>query len=260
MADSKTSQDLSIVKLASPVSILMPICDERDVIEHVIQEWHHDVIQYLPPGSEMVFDDCSADGTYELLLEMQKKYPYIVVYRSKKEGFFKSAQRLYTLAKCPLVFFTDSDGQYVPREFWKIAANIHAYDICHGMKATRKDPFYRVAASGAFNMIFRVLFFSKLRDVNSAFRLMHKSLSDEIAPKVKHMKTLFNAELLIRAELAGYRVYATDVEHRERMIGKSRGLPLKGFLRECMAAYRGLNKLREEFRATGQAVPSRSTN
>lgn len=233
-------------KLELPVSVLMPVCNEADVIRHVIDEWHQEVFQYLAPGSELILDDCSSDGTEKILLQLSKTYHYIRINFSKKEGFFKAAKRLYSMARNPLVFFTDSDGQYVASEFWKIAKHINRYDIVHGVKTNRKDPIYRVLASEVFNQLFRLAFRSKNRDVNSAFRLMKKEVVDQILPSIVQMPTLLNAELLIRAEQSRYSIKNVEVMHRERQVGKSRGLPLSNFVKESLLALRGIVNLRRE--------------
>ena len=132
-------------RLKQPVSILMPVYNEVDVIEDVVEEWVRDVIRHLPKGSEMIFDEGgSTDGTREILHRLTGKYRFIrVILNQKKEGFAAAARRLYQEAKCPLIFFTDSDGQYVAADFWKVARHIHAYDVVHGAKLGRKDPWPR---------------------------------------------------------------------------------------------------------------------
>jgi len=41
-----------------------------------------------------------------------------------KKGFEKASMDALKAAKTPLVFFTDSDGQYHPPDFWKLYRNI----------------------------------------------------------------------------------------------------------------------------------------
>ncbi len=228
----------------------MPVCNEADIIEDVLEEWIHEVFNYLPEGSELVLDDASNDGTEEILQHLAQKYPFIYVYhQDKKDGFFRAALRLYRAAKCPLIFFTDSDGQYVPREFWKLAPFIEDYDLVHGAKLARKDAIHRVFASFCFNQISKLLFGTSYPDINSAYRLMHRHVIDNLLDKVRHMPTLLNAELLLRCYMEGYKIKALGVAHRSRKYGVSRGLPLKTFALESYRAYQGLFKIRYEYRS-----------
>ena len=234
------------VKLAQPVSIPMPVCNEADVIEDVIDEWIREVIVHLPAGSELVFDDCSNDGTERILERLASAHLFIRVNFAPRDGFFNSAMRLYRLARCPLVFFTDSDGQYVPAEFWSIAGHIADYDMVHGAKVARKDPFYRIKASSIYNTLTRWLFASGCSDVNSAFRLIRRPLLNSVLDQIHHLRMLPNSEIYIRAERQGFRIKNVPVAHRDRKYGKSRSLPLKAFARECWMAFRGILALRRE--------------
>jgi glycosyltransferase involved in cell wall biosynthesis len=204
------------------------------------------VIRFLPEGSEMVLDDCSTDGTEHRLVELVKTYPVLRLNFSKRDGFFKSAMRLYGLAQCPLVFFTDSDGQYVPREFWRIAAHIDNYDMVHGAKQNRKDPFYRITASAVFNALMRRWFKSKCVDVNSAFRLIKRPLLNSVLGDIKYLRMLPNTEMYLRAEAKGFKIKNVMVPHRPRKYAKSRSLPFKRFGFECYSAFCGALKLRQE--------------
>ena len=236
--------------LPAPVSILMPVCNEVEVLEDVLEEWVTDVIQHLPPGSELIIAEAaSIDGTREILGRLCQKYAFMrVIYRDTKEGFAAAARLLYAEATCPLVFFTDSDGQYVPSEFWKLAPFVGEFSIVHGAKIGRQDPFFRKVASAVFNRIARVMFDVHYSDINSAFRIMKTDMVKELLPELKCMPTLINAELLLRAEMDNHSIKQVHVIHRRGRKGVSRGLPPKHFLKESLAAYRGLLLLKSEYK------------
>jgi glycosyltransferase involved in cell wall biosynthesis len=233
-------------KLQEPVSILMPVCNEVDVIDEVINEWCEQVIRFLPEGSELVLDDCSNDGTEKRLQALMQQHPFIRVNFSKRDGFFNSAMRLYRLSRCPLVFFTDSDGQYVPSEFWKIAVDIGHYDMVHGAKVNRKDPLFRIQASFVFNQLIRRWFKSSCLDVNSAFRLIRRAVLTAVLNEIHCLSMLPNAELYLRAEAKGFKIKNVPVRHRVRKFAKSRSLPFKTFGQECWRAFCGAYALRKE--------------
>lgn len=253
-SSTSTTEAIAFKTIAEPVSVLMPVCNEWDIIEDVIREWHQAVFQYLPAGSELVFDDCSTDGTRETIYRLQKEFNYIRVNESTKDGFFKSCIRLYKLAKCPLVFFTDSDGQYVPEEFWKIASEISKYDMVHGAKENRHDPMYRIYSSKVFNFICRIIFGIPSRDINSAFRLVRKKLIDDVVPEIQLLTMLPNTELYVRAIHKGYRIKNIGIGHRERKYGVSRSLPLKVYAKECWRAFKGVVKLRKQLASNKKAA------
>lgn len=241
--------------LREPVSIVMPVSNEANIITEVVDEWRRDVLAYLPEGSELVFDDCSSDGTEDILRELSELDRRIRVNFSERDGFFKAAMRLYRLARCPLIFFTDSDGQYVPAEFWKVAQNIASHDMVHGYKSRRKDKLYRKGASLIFNLLVHALFGSKNKDVNSAFRLIRRPMLEQLLDQIHCLQMMPNAEMYIRAEWQGFRIKNVPVRHRIRKHGKSRSLPLRAFSRECLVAYRGLRALRQELLAVPKPAP-----
>jgi hypothetical protein len=146
------------------------------------------------------------------------------------------------------VFFTDSDGQYVASEFWKLAPYAREFSIVHGAKIGRQDAFGRKAASLVFNRIARFVFDVHLSDINSAFRLVKREVARELVVTARCMPTLLNAELLLRAEMNNYAIKQVRVKHRRRKFGTSRGLPVHEFLAESVKAYRGLLDLKSEFK------------
>lgn len=231
-----------------PVSILLPVCNEIDVIEEVLEEWVHDVGQHLPAGSEMLLDDASSDGTWGVLQRFAATYPWIRVYhQEQRDGFFNAAMRLYNASSCPLVFFSDTDGQYVPMDFWQSVPFIGNVDIVHSYKKVRRDAVYRVAASWVFTFISRCLFHHPYHDVNCVHGLMRRSAIMQIVPRIRHTPTLLHAEMLLRAYMEGCRIKELPIRHQPRRAGGSKGLPFRTFAVECWRAYRGLWSLRREY-------------
>jgi glycosyltransferase involved in cell wall biosynthesis len=229
----------------------MPVCNEADVIESTITEWADDVFAYLPKGSEFLIDEAgSTDGTREILERLCTRYDFLrVTNHPVKDGFAAAERRLYESASCPFIFVTDSDGQYIAAEFWKLAPHAVRFDLVHGAKVGRQDTFARKVASAIFNLIARFVFDVHCTDINSAFRIAKREAIAAVLPSTHCMPTLINAELLLRMELNNFSIKQVRVRHRPRRFGVSRGLPPWRFLRESYDAYRALIDLKREFRA-----------
>jgi hypothetical protein len=235
-------------KISEPVSILLPVSNEFEVIESVIAELVEVVYRYLPAGSEFIIEEAgSTDGTKELLIRLNERWPFLnITYKEKKEGFGKAAHELYKKAKCLWVFFIDSDGQCVASEFWKLAYFMENYDFITGRKKPRYDPFSRRVLSKIFNLMAKSLFKLDLHDMNFSFRLSKREAVLDCLNRCRYMSTLINAESIIIANSLGYRIHEVDVYHRPRLSGSSRGLAPSSILEESVLAFRGLFRLRQD--------------
>jgi glycosyltransferase involved in cell wall biosynthesis len=239
--------------IPEPVSILAPVCNEAEGIESFVVELVEVVYRYLPEGSEILIEEGgSTDGTKDILRELNERMPFLQIgYSPNKEGFAAAARKLFRRAKNPLVFFVDSDGQCVIPEFWKMAGYIRDCDWVISRKNIRRDPLERRVLSRTFNLIARKLFGFEYRDINYGFRLCRRDKVLRALDATKHMPTLLNAELLIRAHLAGDRIREVPVHHRPRLYGVSQGLHPSSIVRETLKAFRGLWLLSREQPAAG---------
>lgn len=231
---------------ADPVSILLPVCDEVEGIESVLAELVEVVYRRLPEGSEFLIEESgSVDGTKELLRELEKRWPFLrVAYNAKREGFAAAARALYRRARCPWVFFTDSDGQCVASEFWRLAAEAENYDFLLGVKRVRFDPFVRRVTSRVFNRLAAFICGTPDRDINFGFRLARRDAALECLSRCRDMPTLLNAEMTIFAHALGYRIAPVRVHHRPRIFGLSRGLEPGSVAGNSWKAFRGLLRIR----------------
>ncbi len=93
--------NLSVDNLGQPISILLPVCNEAEVIDDVLQDWLK-ILELLPRGSCLEFEDAnSKDGTVEKLTYYSSKYPQevIVKFRPDRDGFSRALARLLVEVK-----------------------------------------------------------------------------------------------------------------------------------------------------------------
>lgn len=239
-------------QLQEPVSILLPVCDEVEGIESVLAELVEVVYRHLPDGSEFLIEESgSKDGTRELLQELQIRWPFLNIrFQPKREGFGPAARALYARASCPWVFFTDSDGQCVGSEFWRLAEHVENHDFVLGVKRIRYDPLVRRITSRVFNRIAKTLFSVPGEDINFGFRLARREAVLRCLDHCADLPTLLNAEVSIYAHALGYRILPVRVHHRPRIFGLSRGLTPGSVPANSWKAFIGLLKIRKKIGAT----------
>jgi hypothetical protein len=233
-----------------PVSVLLPVCDEVEGIESVLAELVEVVFRHLPEGSEFLIEESgSQDGTREVLMELQERWPFLnIVYNEKREGFGPAARALYHRARCPWVFFSDSDGQCVASEFWRLAEHADHNDFLLGVKRIRYDPLIRRITSRVFNGIARAMFSVPGADINFGFRLARRQALLACLAHCRDLPTFLNAEISIYAHSLGYRIQPVEVHHRPRIFGLSRGLTPGSLPMNSWKAFLGLWRIRDKVR------------
>ena len=95
-------------------------------------------------------------------------------------------------------------------------------------------------------LIARRLFGFEYRDINYGFRVCRREQLLRSLDAAQYMPTLLNAELLIRAHIAGDRIKEIPVHHRPRLYGVSSGIHPSTIPAETFKAFKGLWSLKRE--------------
>ncbi|MBI4049946.1 MAG: glycosyltransferase family 2 protein [Candidatus Doudnabacteria bacterium] len=210
-----------------PISLILVVHQEAETLERVITDFYGKVIAKIPGSEFIICEDGSTDGTKEILTRLRGPYGLTLDMREGKRGYTRAMRDGFALAKNPVIFFSDSDGQHDPNDFWKMYPLLESADMVIGWKTDRKDVWYRLLLTRVFNFLIRVYFRSRLHDINCGFRLMKKAVVDFILQKEWRLRHCINAEFTVKAAAAGFKITETPVAHSWRAVGESRGLPVK---------------------------------
>src|SRR6516164_118525 len=99
------------------VSVLLPVHNEVRSLEAVVSEW--DLALRNIRDLEHIFvvcEDGSADGTKELIMRLETRFPMINNSVSLRRGYGQAVRDGIALAKTEYVLCIDSDGQIGPDE------------------------------------------------------------------------------------------------------------------------------------------------
>ncbi len=238
-----------------PVSALILVYNEAEVIEGVARDIHREVVAKIPRSELVIAEDGSTDGTKEVLGRIVPEMPGArLVQGETRKGYTRAYKDALKACRNELIFFSDSSGKHDPKDFWKLAQKIDEYDMVIGCKAERRDPFYRVLMSRVFNFLVSRYFGFPFRDINSGFRLMKKKAIERVLDEDWYMKHLINFEFTLRLLAHGYRVAEVPVSHNPRAHGPSRGLPLKKIPEAIVMALRTFPRLKREMRGIKTAA------
>ncbi len=169
----------------------------------------------------IVVENGSTDYTVEVLQELEKQYDHFKLLSHRQALGYGGALRVgFAACSKELIFYTDGDAQYDPREIKLLLAALREdVDVVNGWKIERHDPFHRILIGRMYHHIVKLLFGFKLRDVDCDFRLIRRAVFDVI--DLESPDGTICLELVKKLQDAGFRFAEVPVHHYHRTYGKS---------------------------------------
>lgn len=169
----------------------------------------------------IVVNDGSRDHTADVLEEMARQYDRLrVIHHPRNRGYGGALRTGFASATKDLVFYTDGDAQYDPRELKRLLeAMTDQVDFVNGYKIERHDPLHRIIIGRLYQHFVRLAFRLKLRDVDCDFRLMRRSVLERI--ELKANSGVICVELMRKVQSAGVPMAEVPVHHFHRAYGRS---------------------------------------
>ena len=155
--------------------IVMPAYNEEENIKNVVSEWYP-ILEKTGADSRMVISDGgSKDKTLDILYELQKEYPKLVVIPKPGTDHGTKVILLYKHAidnGADWIFQTDSDGQTLPSEFDEFWELRDRKDAILGNRKKRGDGAGRKFVENILRIYIKIFFGVMVPDANAPFRLM----------------------------------------------------------------------------------------
>jgi glycosyltransferase involved in cell wall biosynthesis len=169
----------------------------------------------------IVVENGSTDYTVEVLEALVQRYDHLRVLIYRRPLGYGGALRVgFAHATKDLIFYTDGDAQYDPRELRLLLPALHDdVDIVNGWKIHRNDPFHRIVIGRVYHHMVRLAFGFRLRDVDCDFRLMRRAIFEVI--DLESDSGTICLELVKKIQDAGYRFAEVPVHHYHRTYGQS---------------------------------------
>jgi glycosyltransferase involved in cell wall biosynthesis len=203
------------------LSIFFPAYNDAGTIASLALVAHMTARQVTDDYEVIVVDDGSPDHTGELLDEMARHFPWLkVVHHERNRGYGGALRTGFATASKELVFYTDGDAQYDPREMLKLfGALSEQVDFVNGYKIGRSDPLHRIVIGRVYHYFVKTVFGLRLRDVDCDFRLMRRSVFEKVT--LTRSSGVICVELMKKVQDHGYRIAQVPVHHFHRSYGKS---------------------------------------
>lgn len=208
------------------ISIFFPAYNESKNIKNSV-DTALSVIQNITNDFEIIIvNDGSSDDTGIIIDRLSRDNPKIkAVHHKTNQGYGGALLSGIKNSQKEWFFFTDADMQFDIKEINKLIEYIPKYKAVLGYRSPRCDNFLRVINGWGWNMLIRILFNLKIRDVDCAFKLFEKKIIHELPIKTRGATT--SAEILIRLSKNKIIWKEVPVSHFSRKFGEPTGMKLK---------------------------------
>ena len=186
----------------------------------MVSEW--DASLRKIPGLHHVFiicEDGSTDGTMELIVELERRYPIVKNSVPWRRGYGQAVRDGIGLSETEYVLCIDSDGQIGPDQMNKVWGRRSEDHFIIGWRYPRRDPSVRLIYSKLFKLFHRLLFPNRLRDPSCPFVLGHTKLFKRVAPLLVYMKEGFWWGFVGACWKLKIPIEEIQISHRERRAG-----------------------------------------
>jgi glycosyltransferase involved in cell wall biosynthesis len=205
------------------VSIVLPCHDEEANVAAAVAQASRAAACCAHGYEVIVVDDGSRDATRAVAARLAAGDPHVrVVAHERNRGYGAALRSGIAAAREPWVLLTDADLQF---DFMDLAGFVELADendLVAGYRERRRDPLPRRVTGAAWTWLVDALLGLRVRDVDCAFKLVRRSLLEELALTADG--ATISAELLAGAAARGARICERGVHHYPRGAGRQSGL------------------------------------
>jgi glycosyltransferase involved in cell wall biosynthesis len=197
------------------ISVIIPAYNDETTVGRLIEDTRALLADICPDYEIVTINDGSRDGTLKVLqAQMAKDNRVRVIDHEVNRGYGETIRELYLAGQKDLIFSLPGDYQYAPKELLAMAEGLRNYDFVIGLRVERNDPWRRKLQSQVYNLMLRMLYGHRHKDVNS-IKLFKREILSKIA--LESSTAFVDAELCIKAEKADFRVIEIPIKHLPRL-------------------------------------------
>lgn len=212
-----------MARSSESLSVVIPAYNEEACIAECISTLETVLREVTTDFEVIVVNDGSRDRTAAILEELGRSRPHLVtVHHDRNRGLGAALRSGFSRSRKSVTFYSDAD---LPFDFVELVRALRVMefktaDLITGFRHDRSsEGLKRIVYSFAYNLLIRLLFDLKIRDVNFSFKLIR---TDRLhAMDLRSEGSFIDAEMMIFADRLGLFICQIGVDYFKRRHGDS---------------------------------------
>jgi glycosyltransferase involved in cell wall biosynthesis len=197
------------------LSVVMPVFNERETIDEIIRR-----VLAVPVRKELiVVDDCSTDGTRDMLKDLKQRHGFRLVLQDRNQGKGAAVRRGFAEVTGDLVLVQDADLEYSPEEYPDLIGLIceGRADVVYGSRFLGRHRvflFTHYLGNRFLTLLTNVLYNTMLTDMETCYKVMRTEVLRSFALRSNGFG--IEPELTAKIFKRGFRVYEVPITYDGR--------------------------------------------
>ncbi len=229
------------------LSVFLPCYNEALNLPKTIKNVVDNAQKVAEKWELIIVNDGSKDNTRQVTEKFAVKDKHIrVINHPVNRGYGASFKSGVYGAKYDWIAFIDADGQF---DFFEIGNFIEKQketkaDLVVGYYRHRQVSTIRKLNTFAWQVLVRMLFGLKVKDIDCGFKLISKKVIDSIEKLESERGAFISSEFLIKAVKKKFKIVEIPVHHYPRRQGSGTGADLNVIVKSFIDLFRLWKKLK----------------
>lgn len=198
------------------LSILMPVYNEEPTLKEIVGK----VLKVKMDKEIIIVNDASTDKSFQIMKDLQKEHPELVVLTHEKNlGKGSAIRTALTKVTGDYIIIQDADLEYDPQEYSKLLEVVHRFGAkaVYGSRFTgiHKNMFFLHLLGNKFlSLMTNLLYNTTLSDMETCFKLVKTDLIKSIPLKSRRFE--FEPEITAKLLKRKVRIFEVPISYAGR--------------------------------------------